>query len=81
MSHRIDNRNPCEEITLPRKYTTNVSLFKDGTSMYRDGSRAEYWYDRNGSQHRNNGLPAIISSAGHEYYYIHGLEYKTAERH
>jgi len=75
MSHRMDNRNPCGEITLPRKYT----LFKDGTSMYRDGSRAEYWYDRNGSQHRDNGLPAIVSAAGHEYYYIHGLEYKTVE--
>ena len=32
----------------------------------------EYWYDKAGKPHKDNGLPAVTSTNGYEAYYTHG---------
>ena len=43
-------------------------------SRYKD---LEYWADRTGNIHRDNGLPAVVSNHGYEEYWNHGVLERT----
>jgi len=38
----------------------------------KDGSVLESWMDTECKLHRENGLPAVLTTLGYEAYYIHG---------